>query len=143
MMPRMFRSGMPVDDMAKERRLATSTVYNHLTYFVGNGVLPLSLFVSGHKLDVIKRAVERVGTGKGIRAIKDECAPDVSFSDINMVIASGERLPLPPFSTFFSRIPPPMWSVAFPSACTCPAGTVKLDSVPLISIAPVFAAGKP
>lgn len=90
MMPRMFRSGMPVDDMEKERRLATSTVYNHLTYFVGSGVLPLSLFVSGHKLDVIKRAVERVGTGKGIRAIKDECPPDVSLSDINMVIASGE-----------------------------------------------------
>lgn len=83
---RMYREGMPVKKIAEERGLTESTIYHHLAYYVAQGLLPMSDFVNGDKLQAIRTAIAKVGKDNGLSAIKNECPPDVSYGEIRIVL---------------------------------------------------------
>ena len=85
---RMFRSGMEPGQIAQERGLTVRTVYRHLAQYVAAGVLPLETFVDNDKRNAIEKAISTTGTANGRKAIRNLCPPDVTYADIQMVIAA-------------------------------------------------------
>lgn len=88
---RMYKQGMSVKEIAKERDMQKRTIYGHLAHFVAKGMLPVCDFVSDEKCGTIRKVIEETGTLKGLAVIKNACPEDISYEDIIMVIASMEQ----------------------------------------------------
>lgn len=87
----MFRSGMTPKQIAKERGLTAQTIVRHLAKFVASGVLPLITFVDNDKRNAIEQAIDTAGTANRLKAIRSLCPPDVTYADIQMVVAAMEE----------------------------------------------------
>lgn len=87
---KMYRQGLSIKEISRERDLHKRTIHGHLAHFVAKGMLPVSDFVPSEKCDVITSVIEETGTLKGLAAIKQACPDDVTYEDIIMVIASLE-----------------------------------------------------
>ena len=88
---RMYKQGMTIKQIAKERDLHTRTIHSHLAHYVAKGMLPVEQFVSLANIDAITAAISEVGTLKGLSAIKLACPDEISYEDIIMVVASQEN----------------------------------------------------
>ena len=86
----MYRQGMSVEKIAKERDMHKRTIYGHLAHYVAHGMIPVGNFVSGSKCEAIRAVIEETGTTKGLSIIKSACPDNVTYEDIIMVIASLE-----------------------------------------------------
>lgn len=87
---KLYKSGMSIKEIAKERDLHQRTIHSHLAHYVANGSLPLSDFVSDEKVEAITQVIEETGTLKGLAAIKSACPDNINYEDIIMVVASME-----------------------------------------------------
>lgn len=88
---RMYKQGMTIKQIAKERDLHTRTIHSHLAHYVAKGMLPVEEFVSTASIRTITAAISEVGTLKGLAIIKKACPDDISYEDIIMVVASQEN----------------------------------------------------
>ena len=82
----MFKSGMPVAEIARRREMAHSTIEMHLTRFVQSGELKLEEVVPAHKIEPIRRAVIKFGGGS-MSSVKDFLGEDYSYGEIRAVIS--------------------------------------------------------
>ena len=87
---KMYKQGMSVEKIAKERDMHKRTIYGHLAHYVAHGMIPVGNFVSGSKCEAIRAVIEETGTTKGLSIIKSACPDNVTYEDIIMVIASLE-----------------------------------------------------
>ena len=87
---KLYKQGMAIKQIAKERDLHTRTIHSHLAHYVANGMLPVEDFVSAKNCDIIRSIISETGTLKGLAAIKQSCPDDITYEDIIMVIASME-----------------------------------------------------
>ena len=87
---KLYKQGMSVKEISKERDLHKRTIYGHLAHFVAKGMLPVEDFVPEVKCETIREVIGQTGTTKGLTAIKSACPEDISYEDIIMVIASME-----------------------------------------------------
>ena len=87
---RLYKQGLSVKQIAKERDLHQRTIYNHMAHFIAKGMLSVEEFVESSKCDVISEAVSSLGSVKSLSAIKAACPEDVSYEEIILVIASSE-----------------------------------------------------
>ena len=87
---KMYKQGMSVAKIAKERDMQKRTIYGHLAHFVAKGMLPVEEFVSSNKIEVISGVIADLGSLKGLAAIKSACPDNITYEDIIMVIASKE-----------------------------------------------------
>jgi uncharacterized protein YoxC len=85
---KMYRQGMSVEKIAKERDMHKRTIYGHLAHYVAHGMIPVGNFVSESKCEAIRAVIEETGTTKGLSIIKSACPDNVTYEDIIMVIAS-------------------------------------------------------
>ena len=83
---RLLRQGMRPEQIAKERALATSTILTHLSYFVAQKELSLADIIEDSKLTAIQAAIARLGMESSIKNIKDLCPPDVTYTEIGIVM---------------------------------------------------------
>ena len=83
----LYKTGKSITDIALERNLATGTIENHLSYFVGSGELNLSEFVKDDIQCLIVNAINIHGRVSS-KTLKENLPDTVSFSDIKMVLAS-------------------------------------------------------
>lgn len=83
---RMFHQGMKPEQIARERNLTLSTILMHLSHFVGLKELSLTDIIEDHKLTAIKAAIERTGTDCDLKEIKALCPPEVSYTEIHIVV---------------------------------------------------------
>lgn len=88
---RMYKQGMTIKQIAKERDLHNRTIHSHLAHYVAKGMLPVEDFVSSKNHDAICAAISEVGTLNGLAAIKQDCPDEITYEDIIMVIASREN----------------------------------------------------
>ena len=70
---RMYKQGMSIKQIAKERDLQQRTINSHLAHFVAKGMLPVEEFVSPSKCDVIREVISETGTMHGLAVIKKAC----------------------------------------------------------------------
>jgi predicted DNA-binding transcriptional regulator len=88
---KLYKQGMSVKDIAKERDLNQRTIITHLAHYVAKGMISAEEFVSPQKIDTIREAIDAQGSIKKLSAIKEACPEDVTYQDIVLVIASVEN----------------------------------------------------
>ncbi len=84
----MFRSGLSVPDIARERGVQPSTVENHLVRFIPTGEVTLEELVPPHKVDPIRQAVIKFNETGALSPIKEFLGEDYTYGEIRAVIAS-------------------------------------------------------
>ena len=87
---KLYKQGMTVKEIAKERDLNQQTIVRHLAHYVAKGMIPVDEFVSDSKAEAIREAIDNVGTTKGLAAIKEACPSEITYQDIVLYIASAE-----------------------------------------------------
>ena len=83
----LYRQGKSPEQIATERGYSLSTIMGHLGYFVKKGELPMSDFVTPSQQYAIQQAVAKVGTAHGLTAIKNNCAEEVTYDQIKIVLS--------------------------------------------------------
>ena len=87
---KLYKQGMSVKEIAKQRDLNQQTIVRHIAHYVANGMIPASELVSESKAETIREVIESIGTIKGLAAIKEACPSDITYQDIVLFIASVE-----------------------------------------------------
>ena len=87
---KLYKQGMSIKDIAKQRDLNQQTIVRHIAHYVANGMIPASELVSESKAETIREVIESIGTIKGLAAIKEACPSDITYQDIVLFIASIE-----------------------------------------------------
>jgi len=86
---RLYREGLTVAEIAKERNLNIQTIEGHLCRFIAKGEIAIESLVQQEKLLKLLPAVEAF-TGESIVPLKEALGPDFSFSEIRMGLAWKE-----------------------------------------------------
>lgn len=84
----LYEKGLDVEAIAATRGLATSTVENHLCYYISTGKLEVSRLVNRQKQELIRAAIAQVGKDS-LRKLKDVLPDQVSYGDIRMILAAA------------------------------------------------------
>ncbi len=82
----MFREGKSIEQIAQERGLVYSTVFQHLARFVLVSMLSVDCLVSKAHQQAIRAAVLKVGTVSGATPVKALCPPDVTYDEIRLML---------------------------------------------------------
>ena len=82
----LFKAGLSIADIAKERGYSPMTIESHLTAYVETGEIDVSDFVSKEKLLVIQDAVEKYSAER-LAPLKELLGEDFSYTEIKAVIA--------------------------------------------------------
>ena len=82
----MFNGGKTIEQIAKERQLAVSTVTDHLSTYVKRGHLPLTAVMTRQQEDAIREAIQRVGSSNGLSPILADCAVAVNYAQVRLVL---------------------------------------------------------
>lgn len=86
----MFDSGMTVEAIAKERKLATTTIQGHLTKLVEQGIYEAGSFIEKEKYNEIQDYFEST-FDPSLGAAKDVLGENYEYWEIRMVLAELER----------------------------------------------------
>jgi hypothetical protein len=84
---RLYKQGLPIAEIAKERNLAISTIETHLAKFVRFGHIKIEDLVSPDKIALITSALDGF-EGGSITPVYQKAGNKVSFGEIRMVMAS-------------------------------------------------------
>jgi energy-coupling factor transporter ATP-binding protein EcfA2 len=79
----LFKEGKGVDEIAKTRNLAVSTIQSHLATCVGDGDIDPFLFISEEKVQTILKEYELI-TEEGMTAAKTKFGDDVTYFDLKL-----------------------------------------------------------
>lgn len=82
----MFRQGLSISEIAKERGLVTSTIEGHLATFIRTGKLTITDLVSPEKQKTIEKQLAKSKVLK-LGEIKKELGEEYTFGEIKMVMA--------------------------------------------------------
>jgi hypothetical protein len=83
----LFKEGKSVEEIAKERNLAISTIESHLAAFVANGEIDLNNMVTPEKQNLIKEAAKIHGI-ESFKILKENLPQDITYGEIRMVMAA-------------------------------------------------------
>ena len=75
------------EQIAAERGIAVSTVFSHLASFVGTGQVAVDELVPPAHQQAIRRVIRMVGTSQGLKPIKVLCPPEISYSEISLMLS--------------------------------------------------------
>lgn len=87
---RLFQMGKSLEDIAKERKLAVSTIAGHICHFIETGELAVEKFIEPGKIALIESALENY-EGNSVTPIKIKLGAAASFDEIRMVMATKPR----------------------------------------------------
>lgn len=92
---RMFREGKSPEDIARERGLAVSTVFSHLSTFVASGEIRLQDLVAPEKIARVALQLLRRKPGEppSLSELHDALGGDVSYEEIRLVCSQGQGVP--------------------------------------------------
>jgi len=96
----LFRKGLPVHEIAFERKLAFSTIENHLRLLIEKNKIQLDELLSEEKIALIRSAIPE--DAKSLSEIKALLPADVTYGEIKWVLTSLGKLkqpkPMPPIT---------------------------------------------
>jgi ATP-dependent DNA helicase RecQ len=84
----LYRDGVSIADIARERGIQPSTVENHLARFIATGEIQLHELVPLHKVETIRDAVLKFNDSGPLSPIKEFLGDDYTYGEIRAVIAS-------------------------------------------------------
>ncbi len=83
----LFRKGKTIEEIAKERNLAVSTVYGHLHRLVANDCISCSEFVPETAIKQILEAKSKMPNAAKLKEIKEILPENISYNEIRCVLA--------------------------------------------------------
>ena len=91
----LYRKGKTIEEIARERKMAVSTIEGHLSEFVATGEIALHELVEEHKAKKIIEHIEKSRV-KGINDLRAALGNEYTYSEIRFVIRhlEGTRQPL-------------------------------------------------
>ncbi len=84
----LFRDGLSIPEIARERGFGVSTIEGHLARFIPDGKVRLDELVPVEKIDTIRNAVLKFNENGVLSPIKEFLGEDYSYGEIRAVIAS-------------------------------------------------------
>jgi hypothetical protein len=82
----LLKEGKTIEEIAKERNYAITTIEGHLASFVANGELDINKMVSEEKQLLIKEAAKIHGH-ESFKTLKENLPEDITYGEIRMVMA--------------------------------------------------------
>ena len=83
----LFKKGRSVPEIAYERKLAFSTVFEHMRRLLANGYVSSSEFVEQDKINKILEARAKLKNDFMLREIKEILPDDIAYDEIKCVLA--------------------------------------------------------
>src|SRR3989338_4417408 len=83
----LFKSGKSIEEIAKTRNLAISTIYGHLYRLVANGYLLSSEFVPENIIKQILEAKTKLPNTLKLKEIKEMLPEEITYNQIKSVLA--------------------------------------------------------
>lgn len=80
----LYREGKSMDEIAKLRNLATTTIEGHLATFVYTGEIAIEELVKKEKIEAILKVINEVGLGA--TSIKQKLSNDFSYGEVRAVM---------------------------------------------------------
>lgn len=89
---KLYKRGMDVKEIARERDLNQRTIVSHLAHYVAKGMIAVEELLSPAKIEAVSEAIGSLsGAVKKLSAIKEACPSDITYQDIIIVIAGMEQ----------------------------------------------------
>lgn len=83
----LYKKGLSIEQIAKERGLVLSTIEKHLSFFIEKGELDIKDFISAEKLDKIIEEIRIQKNDTSLREIKEKLGDDFSYGEIKMAVS--------------------------------------------------------
>jgi ribonuclease D len=81
----LFEAGKSVEDIAKERQMAISTIEGHLAWFISSGELNIKKLVPAEKIEMISNVINEFDAS-GMGQVKAALGEKVSWSELRFVM---------------------------------------------------------
>lgn len=88
---RLYKDGMDLKAIAKERGLTPQTIVSHIARYVTSGELKATDFVDAQKAKIIRGILKTISPEDGIKNIKNACPSGITYSDITFILAEEKR----------------------------------------------------
>jgi hypothetical protein len=82
----LYKSGLTIEQIMKERNMVQTTIENHLSYYVSLGLLDIHSFVEKEKIEHIISVAKHLDTLQ-LGPIKQSLGEEYSYSDIRFVLS--------------------------------------------------------
>ncbi|HET6996830.1 MAG TPA: helix-turn-helix domain-containing protein [Chitinophagaceae bacterium] len=83
---RLYREGMTVSEIARDRKLTPQTIQDHLAHYIALGEININELLSADKLSVIEPVI-RDFEGGALAPLKSRLGNDISFGEIRLALA--------------------------------------------------------
>ena len=86
----LFKSGLSIKDIAKERSLTSGTIENHLANYITSGDIDVLELIELKRYTKIRNEIEVAGEVKGLTALKEKVDVNITYMELKMVLMSME-----------------------------------------------------
>ncbi|MGK0420617.1 MAG: hypothetical protein ACJAT9_000275, partial [Polaribacter sp.] len=86
----LFKSGLSIKDIAKERSLTSGTIENHLANYINSGDIDVLELIELKRYKKIRNEIEAAGEVKGLTALKEKVDVNITYMELKMVLMSME-----------------------------------------------------
>ena len=86
----LFKSGLSIKEIAKERSLTAGTIENHLANFIPSGEIDVLELMDLKRYKKIRNEIEEVGDTKGLTTLKEKVDASFTYMELKMVLMSME-----------------------------------------------------
>jgi uncharacterized protein YpbB len=86
----LFKSGLSIKDIAKERSLTSGTIENHLANYIPSGEIDVLELMELKRYKKVRDEIEVAGTVKGLTALKEKVNGSITYMELKMVLMSME-----------------------------------------------------
>ena len=85
---KLYKQGMSIGQMAKDRKLSEVTIYSHIEYLYSNGHdVDVLKFISQEEIELIKTAISKLGKDKDSKAYFDFLDRKLEYNKIRLCLA--------------------------------------------------------
>ncbi|MCC6370911.1 MAG: helix-turn-helix domain-containing protein [Bacteroidia bacterium] len=87
----LFKQGLTLAEIAKQRGFAQTTVEGHLVPYVAEGIISIDTLVNKEKQEMIKLALEKFEPALGLNPVKNALPEHITYSEIKYVVATIKK----------------------------------------------------
>lgn len=88
---REYMNGLAIEQIAENRGLTISTIYDHFAYFIEKGYVSINEVLSNDKMKIISEAITKSKSDK-LSDLKNNCPNSISYDDIKLMMAHYKHL---------------------------------------------------
>ena len=84
---KLFKAGKSIEEIAKERNLAISTIYGHLCRLIASDYLSSSEFIPENIIKQVLEAKSKLPNSSKLKEIKEILPEGITYNEIRCVLA--------------------------------------------------------